>query len=271
MSNHLLRSHAPISDGNWSLLDDEARERIAPALAARRLVDFEGPLGWSHSATNLGRVQPLAQSPCPGVGAAQRRVLPLAELRAEFEVSRDELRDDDRGAADADLESLDRAAHDMAVAENKAVLQGWPEAGITGIAAASPHQGLTLPAAADGYPRPIAGAVQELLLSGIVGPYGLALGSEAHRRVSETAEHGGYPLRDHLSKILEGGPIVWAPGIEGGVVVSLRGGDFRFESGQDLSVGYLTHDRDTVIFYLEQSFSFHVATPEAAVPLKVAD
>jgi uncharacterized linocin/CFP29 family protein len=52
-------------------------------------------------------------------------------------------------------------------------------------------------------------------------------------------------------------------------VVSLRGGDFLFESGQDLSIGYLEHDRDTVTFYLEQSFSFHVATPEAAVPLKV--
>jgi excisionase family DNA binding protein len=29
MSNHLLRSHAPISDGNWTLLDDEARERLS--------------------------------------------------------------------------------------------------------------------------------------------------------------------------------------------------------------------------------------------------
>ena len=26
--NHLLRSHAPISDGAWSLLDQEARERL---------------------------------------------------------------------------------------------------------------------------------------------------------------------------------------------------------------------------------------------------
>jgi uncharacterized linocin/CFP29 family protein len=52
------------------------------------------------------------------------------------------------------------------------------------------------------------------------------------------------------------------------VVLSQRGGDFLFESGQDLSVGYLDHDRDVVRLYLEQSFSFRVATPEAAVPLK---
>lgn len=45
--NHLLRSVAPISESGWQLLDDEARQRLAPALGVRRLVDFEGPRGWS--------------------------------------------------------------------------------------------------------------------------------------------------------------------------------------------------------------------------------
>lgn len=271
MSNHLLRSHAPISDGNWKLLDDEARERLSVPLAARKLVDFAGPLGWEHSATNLGRVTDVAAAPCQGVAAQQRRVLPLVEVRAEFDISRKELRDDDRGAADADLAPLDQAAHRMAVAENKAVFHGWPEASMTGITDASPHGGLTLGKQADGYPRPVAGAVEMLLESGIEGPYALALGSDCFRRVAETAEHGGYPLRDHLAKILQGGPIVWAPGVDGGVVLSLRGEDFLFESGQDLSLGYLTHDADNVRLYLEQSFSFHVATAEAAVPLAEVD
>ena len=82
----------------------------------------------------------------------------------------------------------------------------------------------------------------------------------------ETTEHGGYPLLDHLRNIL-GGPIVWAPGVEGAVVLSLRGGDFLLESGQDLSVGYDHHDADDVHLYIEESFSFRVATPEAAVAL----
>ena len=82
----------------------------------------------------------------------------------------------------------------------------------------------------------------------------------------ETAEHGGYPLFDHLRQIL-GGPIVWSPGVRGAVVVSQRGGDFLFESGQDLAVGYDHHDADDVHLYLVESFSFRVATPEAAVPI----
>jgi uncharacterized linocin/CFP29 family protein len=265
MSNHLLRSHAPISESNWKLIDEEARERLTPALAARKLVDFSGPHGWERSAMNLGRVEEVAVTPCDGVTALRRRVLPLVEVRAEFEISRAELRDDDRGADDADLEALDIAAHRIAVAENTAVFHGWADASIAGIAEVAPHQ-LDLGNAPDTYPRPVAAAVERLLHSGISGPYALALGGEQYQRVVQTAEHGGYPLLEHLGKILQG-PIVWTPGVKGAVVISQRGGDFLFESGQDLSIGYLNHDREVVRLYLEESFSFHVATPEAAVRL----
>ena len=84
-----------------------------PALAARRLVDFEGPLGWTHSATNLGRITAI-DAPGEGLRGCQRKVLPVAELRADFTVSRDELRDVDRGADDPDLHDLDRAARRIA-------------------------------------------------------------------------------------------------------------------------------------------------------------
>ena len=61
--SHLLRSHAPITEMGWKLLDDEARQRSTPALAARKLVDFSGPHGWDYSATNLGRTKQLAAGP----------------------------------------------------------------------------------------------------------------------------------------------------------------------------------------------------------------
>jgi uncharacterized linocin/CFP29 family protein len=264
--NHLLRSNAPISDAGWNVLDQEARERLAPALAARKLVDFSGPHGWEHSATNLGRVSLVEAAPAEGVSGLQRRVLPLTELRADFELARSELRDADRGAEDVDLEALDRAAHQIAVAENVAVFHGWAGV-ITGIAEASPHEPLELGESPDGYPGVVARAIERLLCHGVAGPYGLALGREQYRRVAETAEHGGYPLLDHLRKILDG-PIVWAPGVDGAVALSLRGGDFLFESGQDLSIGFDSADENVVRLYIEESFSFRVTTPEAAVSLR---
>jgi uncharacterized linocin/CFP29 family protein len=266
--NHLLRGHAPLTDSNWKLLDDEARERLAGPLAARRLVDFIGPQGWQHSATNLGRVEAVEGAEA-GVTALRRRVLPLLEVRVDFTVARAEMRADDRGAVDVDLESLDNAAHQIAVCENSAVFNGWAKAGIQGLVESSPFESEPLGTDADAYPRSVARAVEGLREAGVEGPYGLALGPDEYIKVIETAEHGGYPLFDHLGKILDGGPIVWAPGLSGAVVVSLRGGDFLFESGQDLSIGYDRHDADEVHLYLEESFSFVVATPEAAAPLTV--
>ncbi|MGH9653868.1 MAG: encapsulin [Bryobacteraceae bacterium] len=61
--------------------------------------------------------------------------------------------------------------------------------------------------------------------------------------------------------------MVWAPGVQGAMVVSLRGGDFLLETGQDLSVGYDRHDSEQVHLYIEESFSFRVVSPEAAVAL----
>ncbi len=264
--SHLLRAQAPITDAGWALLDDEARERLSPALAARKLVDFSGPLGWGYSATSLGRVEPLASAPGEKVSGLQRQVLPLVELRADFELPRGELRAVDRGAKDADLEPLDKAAKRIARAENAAVFHGWPGA-FGGITDVSPHDDEPLGDVADQYPQRVARAVERLLGHGVGGPYGLALGPEHYQRVLATAEGGGYPLIDHLGKIL-GGPVVWAPGLEGGVVLSLRGGDFLFESGQDISIGYESHDSGVVRLYLEESLSFRVATPEAAVALQ---
>jgi len=174
--------------------------------------------------------------------------------------------DADRGDTDLDLAELDAAARRIAVAENIAVFHGWPEAGIVGIAGATAHEPITLGTAYAGYPGHVAKAVETLLEAGVSGPYGLALGPQEYTGVVETTEHGGLVVLDHLRQIL-GGPIVWAPGVDGAVVVSLRGGDFLFESGEDLSLGYSHHDADSAYLYLEESFSFRVATPEAAVAL----
>jgi uncharacterized linocin/CFP29 family protein len=147
------------------------------------------------------------------------------------------------------------------------VFHGW-EGAMEGITEATPHDKIPLGQDTAGYPSAVSAAVERLLSAGVTGPYGVALGREQYRLVAETGEDGGYPLLDHLRKILDG-PLVWAPGVKGAVVVSLRGGDFLLESGQDLSIGYDSHDADVVRLYLEQSFSFHVATPEAAVALTV--
>lgn len=265
--NYLLRELAPLSTAAWEMLDNEARSALRPSLAARRLVDVEGPAGWEHSATNLGRAERLEKEPAAGVGAKRRVVLPLVELRVDLSLSLQALHEIDRGADDVDLGPLDDAAHRLAVAENVVVLQGYEEAGITGIVQASTHAPIRLGREFASYPRQVARAVATLRGAGVEGPYALALGPDGYTGVVETAEHGGLLLLDHLRQIL-GGPVLWAPGIEGAVALSTRGGDFHLDLGSDIALGYAGHDADQVHLYLEESLAFRVSSREAALALQ---
>ncbi len=266
--NHLRRELAPVSDAAWQTVDDEARSRLANQLAARQVVDFVGPHGWEHSATNLGRTASIA-APSEGLVAAQRRVLPLLELRAEFKVSRAELDDIERGAADPTLGELDEAARQIAIGENNTVFHGHRAAGIGGVAETTSHAPISFGTEPERYPNAVAQAVDQIRQSGIRGPYALVLSPAMYTEIVQTAEHGGHLLFDHLRRILDG-PLVWAPGVEGGIVLSLRGGDFLFDCGQDLSIGYLDHDMDVVRLFLEETFSFRVVEPDASVQLHPA-
>ena len=211
--DHLYRELAPISEAAWEQIDSEAKSRLVTHLAARKLVDLVGPHGWSHSATDLGRVDEVA-SPAEGVAALRRRVLPLVELRAEFSVSREELDDADRGADNIELPELDEAVRQVALAENSTVFHGYAAAGMLGITEESSHEPLTFTDDMDQYPTVVAQAVDVLRRSGIGGPYGLAIGPAIYTGIVETAEHGGLLLFDHLRQILDG-PLVWSPGRRG--------------------------------------------------------
>jgi uncharacterized linocin/CFP29 family protein len=263
--NHLYRELAPISEAGWQAIDQEATSRLTAQLAARKLVDFAGPHGWAHSATNLGRSAEIF-SPSEGVAGSQRRVLPLVELRTEFRASRVQLDDAERGATDIDLPELDESIGQIALAENVCVFHGYQAAGIRGITESTSHEPIVYGDDMEQYVNVVALAVDVLRQTGIDGPFGMAICPQVYTKIVETTEHGGYLLLDHLRQIL-GGPLVWAPGVDGGIVLSLRGGDFLLDCGQDLSIGYLDHDVDTVRLYIEESFSFRVDEPDAAVAL----
>ncbi|MBV8995056.1 MAG: encapsulin [Pseudonocardiales bacterium] len=80
------------------------------------------------------------------------------------------------------------------------------------------------------------------------------------------AVRGGASLDQHLRTIL-GGDLIRADGLDGALIASKRGGDFLLDIGQDFAIGYTSHNTDQVTLYLEESFSFRIAEPQAAVVL----
>lgn len=263
-ADDLHRQLAPISARAWDAIQREAVETLTVNLAARKLVDFRGPLGWTKSAVGLGTVDALDPPPASGVVASLRRVLPMVELRVEFALARAEIDRIDRGGHAPDLTPMKDAAIRLARAEDRAVFHGYPPAGIEGIHAHAATVGPDAVPDTPGYPARFAEAVRLLRIAGVGGPYALAAGDRCFTALHATTARDGYLLLDAVGKIL-GGPIVWAPAVDGAVVVSMRGNDFRLTVGRDVSIGYLGHTAAAVELFLVESLTFEVLTPEAAV------
>lgn len=264
--NHLRRELAPITDAAWEQICDQAASALRLALAGRKLVELSGPHGWTCSGIDLGHHQPLPAGPVDEVTASVRQVAPLVELRTPFELPVAALDDAERGADDLDLDEVVAAATRAAIAEDTVVFHGFAAASILGMGDASPHAPVTISEDYAEYPRWVAQAVATLRAAGVDGPFGVALGPRCYTGVIESTEDGGYPVFQHIRTIAEG-PIVRAPAVDGAFVVSLRGGDYEIVLGQDTALGYAGHDDTTVRLYFEESMTFRIASPEAAVQL----
>lgn len=263
--NHLHRELAPISAAAWEEIDEEARRTLRRTLAARKLIDFVGPLGFDHSAVGEGRTRSITP-PQTDVRARLRTVQPLVEIEAPFRLRREELDSIARGAQDADLAPVVQAARLAGLTEDRAVFAGFAEASIDGIFNASAEQALPLSDDYTAYPHVVAAALTRLRNAGVEGPYAIALGPRCYQGLTETTNKGGYPVINMVMQQLDG-KLVWAPAVDGAVVLSLRGGDFELTVGQDFSIGYATHDAEHVELFIQESMTFRVFTPEAAVPL----
>ena len=268
MSDILKRGLAPLTDEAWGVIEETAKQTLKPLLSARKVVDFQGPKGWEFAAVNLGRLHLPKKLPAKGVGYGIRQVLPLIEARIQFHLNIWELDNISRGASDPALALLEEAAKELALFEENALYMGIKDGGIDGILPSASQKALKLPARAEEYPRAVAEGLDAMQADGIGGPYTLVLGPAPYQSLMQ-AVGPGYPVKRGIESLLQGS-ILRSRALEGGVLLSARGGDFEMTVGTDLSLGYSSHDSENVHLYLTESFTFRVLEPAAAVELKPA-
>lgn len=263
--NNLYRDLAPVTDEAWAEIELEATRTFKRHIAGRRVVDVSEPGGPVTAAISTGHLVTV-DSPGDGVVAHLRESKPLVRLRVPFTLNRVDIDDVERGSQDSDWDPVKEAAKKLAFVEDRAIFEGYPDASIDGIRKNSSNPELALPEDPRGYPDVITQALTELRLAGVDGPYSVLLSADAYTAVSETTEHG-YPIREHLNRLVDG-EIIWAPAIDGGFVLTTRGGDFDLQLGTDVCIGYISHDADTVRLYLEETLTFLSYTAEASVALR---
>jgi len=265
--NNLYRELAPINELAWSQIEEEAARTLKRYLAARRVVDVKGPGGSMLSAVGTGHLKDV-KAPAEGILARQREVKALVELRVPFQLERQTIDDVERGANDSDWQPLKDAAKKIAFTEDRAIFDGYAAAAIEGIRQGTSNPPMTLPAEVNHYPDVVAQALNQLRLVGVNGPYSVLLGADAYTALSEASDHG-YPVIQHIQRLVNE-EIFWAPAIDGGFVLTKRGGDFELHIGQDISIGYLSHSERVVNLYLQESLTFLVLTAEASVAIAPA-
>lgn len=265
--HNLHRELAPISSVAWKQIEAEVARSFKRSVAGRRVVDVKEPAGATLAAVGTGHQRAIAAL-LPGVDAKLREARSVVQLVATFELQREDVDDVERGAGDANWQPAKDAAKALAFAEDRAVFDGYAAAGIVGVRPASSHAQVTLPNDVSDYPTAISNALEALRLAGVDGPYSVLLGADAYTALTEARDQG-YPVIEHLRRIVSG-EIIWAPALQGGSVLSTRGGDYELHFGEELSIGYLGHTDATVRLYLRETFTFLMLTSEASVPVALS-
>ncbi len=260
----LRKSLAPISKQAWEEINETAVDVLTSVLSGRKILDVEGPKGWDFAAVSTGRISvPPAQKGKVKYGIHQ--VMPLVEARIPFELNIWELDNVARGAEDIDLGAMEDAAREIAQFEEKAIYEGFKAGNIAGLKNSSDYDAIPFPEAAEDIIGAVSLGLSQMKQASIEGPYSLVLSTERWQKVNSFIR--GYPLHKQLENLL-GGSIVMAPYVKESFLVSERGGDFRLVLGQDMSVGYESHNSKTVQLYFTESFTFQVIDPAAVIVLK---
>jgi len=263
----LKRELAPIPMEAWAEIDEQATRSLTAMLSGRRVLDVTGPMGTDFPGVPEGRLDYPKKQPKGGLKYGIRKVHHIVEVRVPFGLEIAELDNVVRGARDVDLSSLEEAARETALFEEKVIYHGLPEANITGLFLCKGDECLTIGSKPEELLEGIAGGVTTFSSRSIEGPYSFIVGPKLWSRMS--AHIQGYPVKMQAEAVL-GGQVLLSPYLSGehenqAFMVSQRGGDFELIVGQDLAIGYESHTASEVKLFFTESFTFRVLEPAAVL------
>ena len=262
----LKRELAPIAAEAWAEIDTQATRSLKALLSGRKVVPVTGPMGPDFPGVPEGRLD-YPKGPPEGVSFGVHRVHHLVEVRVPFEVDALEMDNVVRGAKDVDLRDMERAAQRTALFEERVVYHGLAEANIRGLKSCTGGECLTIGASAEQLLEAVADGVTRFAGASVDGPYSFVVGPSLWSRMS--AHLQGYPVKMQAENIL-GGKVVLSPYLTDGAageafMISQRGGDLELILGQDLAIGYESHDARKVRLFFIESFTMRVIEPKAVL------
>jgi uncharacterized linocin/CFP29 family protein len=252
----------------WKTIDETAAAMVRQTVVARRIADFSGPMGWNYVGTQLGTFKSVGP-PSREPGRARLSipdVMLLTEIRADFSVRWAAIEAFERMGPVLDEDSVEAAAHETALAEDRFVFFGAGQGGRGLLTSSeSPRVALSDWSVPGRVATDLLTAVQRLDEVGVKGPYEAVL-SPAHyySYLRNTAE--GYPAAKQVGLVIQ--KVHSSPVVDGAVLFSTRGGDFVMTVGGDFSIGYRWHDEQAVHLFCVETVGAQLLNPRALCLIK---
>ena len=259
----LRRNAAPLSEKVWKEIDEIAAAMFKQTVVARRIVDFDGPRGWNHVATQLGTFKPAKEpQSSPKVRLSIPDVMLLTEIRSDFTISWADIDIFERVGPTLESKAIEDAARETALAEDSLIFFGISYS--PGILKShdSPRVALSDWSVPGRVVTDLLAAVEKLDSLGVKGPYEVVLSTQHYYSyLRQTGDGGGYPAAKQLGIVLA--KVYSSPVINGAALFSTRGGDYLVTVGGDFIVGYRWHDDTSVHLFCVETIAAQLQTPEA--------
>lgn len=258
----LYRDLAPISEDSWKEIDERTGEVLKSFLSARKVVSVNGPKGLDFNVISEGRMANIEKK--DNVSYGNYQVLPLTEVRIEFEMDRWELDNINRGAKDVDYAPLENAAREIALFEENAVYNGLDNAIIDGLKDFVEEE-LEFGQDSKGMMGTLTKAVIKLRQAFLEGPFTLVVGEDVYKKI--LSDDTGYPIKKRIKDLI-GGEIIFSHVVDGAYLLPYDHEDLELTIGRDFSIGYQSHTNEKIRFFLTESFTFRVLDPSIIIKFK---
>jgi len=266
MEQVLMREAAPLSEAQWTLVDETVTRVAARILVGRRFLSLYGPLGFG---TYIVPLYTYALQEAEPVRANIVRQLPLATLEHDFAISVRDLEAFNAGQP-FDVAPVAAAASLCAVAEDRLIFHGDPAAGLEGLLTAAGRQTAPLGDwSAEGRAMAdVAAAIALLVKAGFYGPYTVVVSPGRFAQLQRLEGRSGVLAAELVEKLA--GALYLSPAVPDGqvLVIAPQAQHVDLAVGQDMVTAYLETASMEHRFRVMETLALRIKQPAAICMLE---
>ncbi len=277
--DYLDRATAPLTEAEWSRIDEAVVSSARNTMVGRRVVEVLGPLGAGAFSVpfSVFRGKQAAGVDMTGEGegfvveASDRKTVSLPQLYTDFKIAWRDVETDRQMGLPVDVSAAGIAAGVVASQEDALIFNGSKELGLEGLFTASGRSKVK----AANWEEPGSGladvikAVSQLAGAGHYGPYAMVMSPVQFGKLIRVYGNTGTLELDQIKALVTGG-VYFSNVIDGqkAVLVEVGSKNLSLAVGQDLTVGYLGAEKMNQLFRVLETVALLIRRPSAICTLE---